>query len=187
MSTGQLIALIFGIIVVLFVFYVIGTYNALISLRNRVKNQWAQIDVQLKRRFDLIPNLVETVKGYAKHESETFESVIKARNSYLSANTPEAGIEASGELTQAIGRLFALSESYPELKANTNFIQMQNDLKEIEATIASSRTFYNDTVLMFNKRIEMFPSNMIAGMFGFKIATFFEVEGTERENVTVKF
>lgn len=174
-------------IIVLLALYCISLYNGLVGLRNRVKDQWAQIDVQLKKRFDLIPNLVETVKGYAKHESETFESVIKARNTFLSATTPEAEIDANSELTKAIGKLFALAEAYPELKANTNFLQMQNDLKEVEGAIASSRTFYNDTVLMYNNKVQMFPSNIFAGMFGFKTEAFFEAAATEKENVEVKF
>ena len=187
MNGGTIALLVILGIVVLFALYAIGLYNGLVGLRNRVKDQWAQIDVQLKRRFDLIPNLVETVKGYAKHETETFENVIKARNTFLSAGTPEAEIEANGELTKAISRLFALAENYPELKANTSFLQMQNDLKEVEGTIASSRTFYNDTVLMYNNKVQMFPSNIFAGMFGFQTSAFFEAVEAEKENVQVKF
>lgn len=187
MNAGTIILIVVIVLVVLLLLYVISTYNGLVSLRNRVKDQWAQIDVQLKKRFDLIPNLVETVKGYAKHESETLENVIKARNTFLSASTPEDEMKANGELTNAISKLFALSESYPELKANTNFVQMQADLKEVEASIASARTFYNDTVLMFNNKVEMFPSNIVAGMFKFQKSAFFEANETERENVQVKF
>jgi len=187
MESETIILIIIIAIVVLLVLYLIGTYNALVQLRNRVKDQWAQIDVQLKRRFDLIPNLVETVKGYAKHEKETLENVIKARNTFLSASTPEGEMEANGELTNAISKLFALAESYPDLKANTNFIQMQNDLKETENKIASARQFYNDTVLQLNNKVEMFPSNIVAGMFKFKKESFFEANSTERENVQVKF
>src|SRR5574344_3106294 len=128
--------IIVGIIVIIILLWIVGAYNSLVSLRNRVKDQWAQIDVQLKKRFDLIPNLVETVKGYAKHETETFENVIKARNSFTAAGTAEGEIKASGELTQALGKLFALAEAYPELKANENFKQMQIDLKDIEEKIA---------------------------------------------------
>ena len=174
-------------LVVIIAMYVMSTYNKLVSLRNRVKDQWAQIDVQLKKRFDLIPNLVETVKGYAKHEKETLENVIKARNTFLAAKTPEDEIQASGELTGALSKLFALSESYPELKANANFLQMQSDLKDVETTIAAARTFYNDTVLMYNNKVEMFPSNIVANMFKFKGQAFFEVTETEREAVQVKF
>lgn len=175
------------IVVVLIIAWAFATYNKLVDLRNRVKDQWAQIDVQLKRRFDLIPNLVETVKGYAKHESETLEAVIQARNTYVSATTPEAQMKADGELEKAISKLFALSESYPELKANTNFQHLQQELTETESKIASARQFYNDTVLMYNNKVEMVPSNIIASLFKFKKEAFFEANETERENVQVKF
>ena len=175
------------LIVILLIVWVISTYNRLVDLRNRVKDQWAQIDVQLKRRFDLIPNLVETVKGYTKHESETLESVIKARNTYVSATTPEGQMKADGELEQAISKLFALAEAYPDLKANTNFQHLQTELTETESKIASARQFYNDTVLVYNNKIEMVPSNIIAGIFKFKQETFFEADAAERENVQVKF
>lgn len=174
-------------IVILIVLYVIATYNKLVVLRNRVRDQWAQIDVQLKRRFDLIPNLVETVKGYTKHESETLENVIKARNTFLSASTPEAEMAADGELTKAITKLFALTESYPDLKANTNFTELQKELQQTEEKIASARQFYNDTVLTYNNRIEVIPSNFVASLFKFKKEAFFEANETERENVKVKF
>ena len=187
MSTGMLILLIVLAIIVIIVMYVISVHNNLVALRNRVKDQWAQIDVQLKRRFDLIPNLVETVKGYTKHESETLENVIKARNTYLSATTPEDQIKANNELSNVVTKLFALSESYPDLKANTNFMQLQDELKDVENKIASAIQFYNDTVLQYNNKIEMFPSNIIAGMFNFKRETFFEAAAAERENVQVKF
>ena len=187
MSTGMLILLIVLAIIVIIVMYVISVHNNLVALRNRVKDQWAQIDVQLKRRFDLIPNLVETVKGYTKHESETLENVIKARNTYLSATTPEDQIKANNELSNVVTKLFALSESYPDLKANTNFMQLQDELKDVENKIASARQFYNDTVLQYNNKIEMFPSNIIAGMFNFKRETFFEAAAAERENAQVKF
>lgn len=175
------------VVVVLIIAYVIGVYNNLVGLRNKVKDQWAQIDVSLKRRFDLIPNLVETVKGYTKHESETLEKVIKARSAYASATTPEGQMKADGELTQAISKLFALSESYPDLKANENFKDLQAQLTETEDKIQYARQFYNDVVLQYNNKIEMFPSNVIAGMFGFKNEAFFKVDETERENVKVKF
>ena len=175
------------VIVVLIIAWAFATYNKLVDLRNRVKDQWAQIDVQLKRRFDLIPNLVETVKGYAKHESETLEAVIQARNTYVSATTPEAQMKADGDLEKAISKLFALSESYPELKANTNFQHLQQELTETESKIASARQFYNDTVLLYNNKVEMVPSNIIASIFKFKKETFFEANEAERENVQVKF
>lgn len=175
------------VIVVLLVLWVIATYNSLVTFRNRVKDAWSQIDVQLKRRFDLIPNLVETVKGYTKHESETLENVIKARNTYMSATLPEDQMKADGELTKSVSKLFALAESYPDLKANTNFTDLQNQLKETENKIALSRQFYNDIVMQYNNKVEMVPSNIIANMFHFKKETFFEAQETERENVQVKF
>ena len=174
-------------VVAIIVLFVINTYNTLVGLRNKVKDQWAQIDVQLKRRFDLIPNLVETVKGYAKHESDTLEAVVKARNTYLSASTPEAQMKADGELTQAITKLFALSEAYPELKANENFKQIQSELTSTEDKISYARQFYNDIVMKYNNKIEMFPSNIVAGMFNFKTQPFFEVNEEERQNVKVQF
>lgn len=175
------------VIVVVLILWVIATYNSLVTFRNRVKDAWSQIDVQLKRRFDLIPNLVETVKGYTKHESETLESVIKARNTYMSATLPEDQMKADGELTKAVSKLFALAESYPDLKANTNFTDLQKELNETENKIAMSRQFYNDIVMQYNNKVEMVPSNIIANMFHFKKETFFEADKTERENVQVKF
>ncbi len=175
------------IVLVLIVLWVISVYNSLIALRNRVKDQWAQIDVQLKRRFDLIPNLVETVKGYTKHESETLEAVIKARNTYVSATVPEEQMKADGELTKAISKLFALTESYPDLKANTNFQALQQELTETESKIAAARQFYNDTVMVYNNKVSMVPSNIIASLFKFNKEAFFEANETERQNVQVKF
>ena len=175
------------IVLVLIVLWAISVYNKLIVLRNRVKDQWAQIDVQLKRRFDLIPNLVETVKGYTKHESETLEAVIKARNTYVSATVPEEQMKADGELTKAISKLFALTESYPDLKANTNFQALQQELTETESKIAAARQFYNDTVMVYNNKVSMVPSNIIAGLFKFNKEAFFEANETERQNVQVKF
>jgi LemA protein len=175
------------IVLVLIVLWAISVYNSLIALRNRVKDQWAQIDVQLKRRFDLIPNLVETVKGYTKHESETLEAVIKARNTYVSATVPEEQMKADGELTKAISKLFALTESYPDLKANTNFQALQQELTETESKIAAARQFYNDTVMVYNNKVSMVPSNIIAGLFKFNKEAFFEANETERQNVQVKF
>ena len=174
-------------VVVLVVIYFIATYNGLVNLRNMVKDQWAQIDVLLKRRADLIPNLVETVKGYAAHEKETLDAVITARNKAVSATTPEAEMKADGELTGALSRLFALTESYPDLKANTNFMDLQNNLKESEDKIAYARQFYNDAVLKYKNKLEMFPSNIVASMFGFKPEPFFEVAEAEKEVPQVKF
>jgi LemA protein len=187
MSTGTIVLIIVGVVILLLVLFVIGTYNSLITLRNRVSDQWSQIDVQLKRRADLIPNLVETVKGYAKHEKETFEQVIEARNKFKSADTPEAEMAASGELTKALGKIFALAEAYPELKANQNFLQLQGDLSGIEEKIAYARQFYNDSVLTYKNKLEMFPSNIVAGMFHFETKNFFEVEEGAKEAPKVSF
>lgn len=175
------------VVVVLLVALVAGTYNSLVKLRNRAKDQWAQVDVQLKKRFDLIPNLVETVKGYAKHESDTLTEVIEARNKFKTANTPEEEMAASGELTKALGRLMVLTESYPELKANENFLSLQADLKDCEEKIAYSRQFYNDSVLSYMNKVQMFPSNIIASMFGFKEMKYFEVVEEEKSAPKVSF
>lgn len=174
-------------VVVIIILYVISTYNSLVHLRNKVKDQWAQIDVQLKRRCDLIPNLVETVKGYAKHEKSTLEDVIKARNSVLSATNPDEEMKASNEMSSALTKLFALSESYPELKANENFISLQENLKETEDKISYARQFYNDNVMNYKNKIEVFPSNIVASIFKFKPEPFFEATNEERKNVEVKF
>jgi len=163
-------------IVVLFVLILVGIYNSLVRARNQVKNAWAQIDVQLKRRFDLIPNLVETVKGYMKHERETLEAVTKARN--LAQQVASSGVgeraKAEGELGAALSKLIAVAERYPDLKANQNFLALQEELTSTENKISFSRQFYNDSVLKFNNQIQMFPSNIVASMFGFSIAEFFE-------------
>lgn len=174
-------------IVALIVLFFISTYNSLVSLRNKVKDQWSQVEVLLKRRYDLIPNLVETVKGYAKHESETLEKIVEARNSAVNAKTTEEEMKAAGEVSNALGRLFALAESYPDLKANTNFMDLQNNLKETEDKISFSRQFYNDSVLTYKNKLEMFPSNIVAGIFGFKPEPFFEANEEEKKNVEVKF
>jgi LemA protein len=177
-------------IIVLLLFIFIGIYNGLVGLRNQVKNAWAQIDVQLKRRYDLIPNLVETVKGYAKHEREVFENVTQARAAAQGAVSagPAARAQAEGGLSQALGRLFAVAEAYPDLKANQNFLALQEELTSTENKISFSRQFYNDTVLRYNNQTQMFPSNIIAGMAGFKAAEFFEVTVPEEKNpVKVSF
>lgn len=174
-------------LVLIFVFYVIGIYNRLVNARNKVKDQFAQIDVQLKRRIDLIPNLVETVKGYAKHEEGTLKEVIEARNKMANANNINEELEASGEVTSALNKLFALAESYPELKANENFMSLQKDLKETEDKISYARSFYNDTVLNYNNMREQFPSNIIAGMFNFEKIDFFKADDKDKENVKVEF
>ena len=181
---GWIIAL---VIIAVIVLYFISTYNGLVKLRNKVKDQWAQIEVLLKRRADLIPNLVETVKGYASHEKETFDAVISARAKAVSAGTVEEEMKAAGDLSQALGRLMAISEAYPELKANTNFIDLQNNLKDTEDKIAYARQFYNDAVLLYKNKLEMFPSNVVANLFGFKPEPFFEAEEADREVPKVQF
>ena len=175
------------VVIVLIVLYIVATYNGLVGMRNRVKDQWAQIDVQLKRRFDLIPNLVETVKGYADHEQETLKGVIEARNKFNVAKTPEEEMAANDQLSNFVSKLFALSEAYPDLKANQNFMSLQSDLKDTEDKIASARQFYNDTVLTLNNKIEMFPSNIVASMFKFTKEPYFEANEESREAVKVKF
>ena len=183
----MVILVVIAVIVVLVILYLIGTYNSLVNLRNKVRDQWSQIDVVLKNRNNLIPNIVETVKGYAKHEKETLNEVIEARSKMASASTKEDEMKASGAVTEALGKLFALAESYPDLKANQNFIELQNSLNEIEEKIRFARQFYNDTVLTYQNKIEMFPSNIVASMFGFKPEAFFEATEEERKNVSVKF
>ena len=162
MDTPVIIIIIVVGLLLLLVFYAIGVYNKLVNARNKVDNQFSQIDIQLKRRNDLIPNLIETVKGYTKHEEGTLTKVIEARNKAVSANNVNAKIEAEGELSGALTKLFALTEAYPELKANDNFISLQNDLKDTEDKITYARQFYNDSAMMFNNLVEMFPSNIIA-------------------------
>jgi len=166
----------------------IALYNRLVVLRNRVDNAWSQIDVQLKRRYDLIPNLMETVKGYAKHESETFQKVTQARNMAVNAGTVADQSAAENMLTGALKSLFAVTEAYPELKANENFMMLQEELSGTESKISYARQFYNDSVMSFNTAIQSFPANLIAGIFGFTARDYFEVELAEvREAPQVKF
>ena len=185
-----------GSVLAVVILWVIGTYNKLVQKRLAVESAWADIDTQLKKRFDLIPNLVETVKGYAAHERETLDAVIEARSKAGQMNidiknaTPEqmAAFQASqGELSNVLGKLFALSEAYPDLKANQNFLDLQNQLKTIEEDLNMARRFYNGVVKEYNEVIQMFPSNIIANIFGFTNKPFFEVNENERENVEVKF
>lgn len=178
--------IILGIIIILII-WIICTYNKLVKLRNNVKEQWSQVDVQLKKRFDLIPNIVETVKGYAKHEKETLESVIAARNSAVSAKTKDDEINADNKLSGALDRLLVLTEAYPELKADANFKDLQENLKDVEDKITFARQFYNDTVLKYNNAREMFPTILIANLLGFKKEEFFKAKEEEKENVNVKF
>ena len=175
------------VVVVVLLFFFILQYNGLVKLRNRVENAWAQIDVQLRRRYDLIPNLVETVKGYASHESETLEAVVQARNAAMSAAGPAEAAQSENMLTGALKSLFALSEAYPDLKANENFLELQEELTSTESRIAFARQHYNDNVLGYNTKIQTFPSNVIAGMFSFTEREYFEVEGDARGPVQVQF
>ena len=176
------------IFVIVIVVLIAKSYNKLVDGREKVKNGWSQIDVQLRRRFDLIPNLVETVKGYAAHEKETLENVTMWRSRVASAQNTDEAIDANAGLSGALGRLLVTMEKYPELKANQNFLKLQAELTEIENKIAFSRQFYNDTVQKYNVRVKRFPSNIIASMFGFKEEKFFEVDNSIRENVPqVKF
>jgi len=180
---------IIGVVVVLLIIF-FAIYNGLVRRRNQVKNSWAQIDVQLKRRYDLIPNLVETVKGYMKHERETLEAVTKARNLAQQVSSAGAGerAKAEGELSSALSRLLAVVERYPDLKANQNFLALQEELTSTENKISFSRQFYNDSVLRYNNQTQMVPSNIVAGMTGFKASEFFEVTvAAEREAPKVSF
>ena len=203
---GTAIALIvIGVIAVILIFMAIGTYNKLVQLRNRYKNAYAQIDVQLKRRYDLIPNLVETAKGYMSHERETLEAVINARNAAMNAsnqvaanpgdpdamkrlNAAESDLGSISAGTGVLGRLFALSEAYPDLKANTNMLALQEELTSTENKVAFSRQAFNDAAMTYNNAKEVFPANVFAGLFGFSSAQYFEIESPkEREAPRVSF
>ena len=176
-----------GIALAVIVLFVIATYNKLVTLRARIKEAFSGIDVQLKRRIDLIPNIVETVKGYARHEKEVFENVTKARSSMMNAGSLEEKASANNMISDALKSLFAVAEAYPDLKANANFQELQRQLEDTEDKIAYSRQFYNSNVLEFNTAIQVFPSSLIAGMFGFTSEQFFAASEKERENVSVKF
>lgn len=183
LSTLTIVLIIVGLIVLL----IIALFNRLIRLKNQVKNSLAQIDVQLKRRNDLIPNLVNTVKGYMKHERETLENITNARAAVMKATTPEEKGKASNMLSETLKSLFAVSENYPDLKANQNFMQLQEEITGTENKIAYSRQHYNDIVMVFNTRIQTFPNNVIAGSLGFKEEKSFETTAEERKNVKVEF
>ena len=184
----SIIYIVLGIIIA-FVLYLIFKYNGFISLKNRAQEAWADIDVQLKRRYDLIPNLVNTVKGYATHESGAFEKVTEARSRAMGASTTAEKSKAEGELSGTLKSLFAISEAYPELKANTNFMELQRELSDTENKIMASRRFYNGNVRDFNTGVQTFPGNLIAGMFKFTALEFFELESdsAEKNPVEVKF
>jgi len=180
---SMILVILLGVVI----FGVIAVYNRLITLRNRIDNAWAQIDVQLKRRYDLIPNLVETVKGYATHEKEVFEKVTKARAQAIQAGNVKEQANAENMLTQTLKSLFAVAEAYPELKANQNFMMLQEELAGTEGKIAYARQFYNDTVMKFHTVIQSFPSNIVASVFGFKERDYFEIEEAHKEPVKVEF
>ena len=175
------------VLLVLLGIYVVVSYNGLVSLRNRIENAWAQIDVQLKRRYDLIPNLVETVKGYASHERETLDAVITARNAGMNATGPADQAQAENMITGALKSLFALSEAYPDLKANQNFAQLQEELTGTEGRIAYARQFYNDTVYRYNTKIQSFPSNVLANTFSFSEREYFQADDESRGPTQVSF
>jgi LemA protein len=176
------------VVLVLFFFFVIGIYNSLVRLRNQVDNSWSQIDVQLKRRHDLIPNLVETAKGYMKHERETLEAITQARAQAMGAKSVSEASKAEGALGEALSKFMLVVENYPDLKANQNFLAVQEELSSTENRIAFARQNYNDQVLSFNNKIQMFPSNIVAGMFAFGKRDFFEIEvAAEREVPKVSF
>ncbi len=187
MMTGSISMLIIFGVLGLVVFWVILTYNRLVVLKNGIENAWSQIDVQLRRRFDLIPNLVETVKGYASHEKEVFEKVTQARASMANAQGVAQQAEAQNLITGALKSLFAVSEAYPELKANENFMMLQEELSGTESKIAYARQFYNDSVMSFNTMIQSFPANLLAGAFGFAAKEYFPMEDVAREPVKVQF
>lgn len=175
------------ILVAVLAIWFIGTYNGLITLRNKLEEAWSDIDVQTKRRYDLIPNLVEMVKGYAKHEATVFQNVTEARNVAMNAKGPHEKAEAENMLAGTLKTLFAVAENYPDLKANVNFLDLQKTLTDIEDKIQAARRFYNGNVRDFNTKLQVFPTNMIAGMLGFSALEFFEAEAEAKQNVQVKF
>jgi LemA protein len=188
MGTSMVILLVILAVLFLLVVFVIGIYNALVGLRNQVDNSWSQIDVQLKRRHDLIPNLVETAKGYMKHERGTFEAITNARSQAMGAKTVAESAKAEGALGDALSKFLLVVENYPDLKANQNFLAVQEELSSTENKIAFARQAYNDQVLFFNNKIQMFPSNIVAGVFAFSKRDFFEVSAAaEREVPKVSF
>ena len=180
---------IIGIVVVLFILigWIIATHNGLVRASNKVKNAFAQIDTQLQRRFDLIPNLVEVVKGYAEHEKDLLENVTASRTGYINANTGAEKLQADIQLSSTLKSLFAVVENYPELKANQNFSQLQDELSETEDKVSFARQFYNDAVTMYNTKIQMFPTNLIASMFGFEEEELFNIDDKSREVPRVEF
>lgn len=183
---GMVIISVLGFLVLVIGLFLIVTYNKLVQLRQRVQNAWSQVDVQLKRRYDLIPNLVESVKAYAGHEKKTLESVTEARNMAANAGSIQEQSQAENMLTGALRSLFAVAEAYPDLKANTNFLQLQNELSDTEGKIAFSRQFYNDTVQKLNTKIELFPTNLVASTLGFTKEEYFNLQGEPEASQPVK-
>ncbi len=183
MEFSQIFIILFGILGLAIIFI----YNRLIIYRNRVDNAWSQIDVQLKRRYDLIPNLVETVQAYARHERETLAQITEARTRAIAAASVKEQEQAENELTRNLHRLLAVVENYPDLKANKNFLMLQEELAGTESKIAFARQFYNDSVMAYNTKLQMFPHNLLAGIFGFKTRDYLEIEGLEREPQRVSF
>ena len=186
-SSGLIIGIVIAAVVALLLFILVGMYNGLVRKRNRSENAWAQVDVQLKRRHDLIPNLVETVKGYAAHERGTFDEVTNARTAAQQAQGPQAQAQAENMLTQALGRLFAVAEAYPQLRATENFQQLQAQLSETESNIAIARQVYNDTVLTYDNALETLPTSIIAGIFNFRPREYFQADDGDRAAPQVSF
>jgi len=186
-SSGLIIGIVIAAVVALLLFILVGMYNGLVRKRNRSENAWAQVDVQLKRRHDLIPNLVETVKGYAAHERGTFDEVTQARTAAQQAQGPQAQAAAENVLTQALGRLFAVAENYPQLRATENFQQLQAQLSETESNIAIARQVYNDTVLTYDNALETLPTSIIAGIFNFRAREYFQADDGDRAAPQVSF
>ena len=181
------LAIVIVVIILLVIIYLIAAYNGLIRRRNQIENAWSQIDVQLKRRHDLIPNLVETVKGYAEHEKSTLDAVIQARNAAVAAPTPSATAAAEGQLTGALRQLFALGEAYPDLKANQNFLALQEELSATEGRVAYARQFYNDSVLEYNNKLQQFPTVYYAKILDFQRREYFETDEAARDTPVVDF
>ena len=186
-SSGLIIGIVIAAVAALFLFILVGMYNGLVRKRNRSENAWAQVDVQLKRRHDLIPNLVETVKGYAAHERGTFDEVTQARTSAQQAQGPQAQAQAENVLTQALGKLFAVAEAYPQLRATENFQQLQAQLSDTESNIAVARQVYNDTVLTYDNALETLPTSIIAGIFNFRPREYFQADDGDRAAPQVSF
>jgi len=179
--------LIVTIVIIFIILFIWSLYNGLVTMATQIAEAWSQIDVQIKRRTDLIPNLVTSVKGYAKHEKTVFEDVTKARTSLMKADTPEKMSKANDALSGALKSLFAVAENYPQLKANENFLQLQNELSDTEDKVAYARQFYNSTVMDYNVKVKVFPNSILAGLFGFQEKPFFQTEEAERKPVKVQF